>query len=86
MAKRIRHVVQIDEQKLLDWLGEQYRQTETDKAIGSAPVGTNFKELKEKLEFDPECSAIIGTSFVSTDTLNFLIVEIPAAKPKLRPV
>lgn len=51
-----------------------------------SPPGSNLADSKKVLGFDVECSAVIGTSFTDHDTLSFMVLEIPAAKPKLRTV
>ena len=87
MADRIRHMVKINEQRLLDWLKDQYRPQRRAQSVFDTPIGAVIPPEHE-LSFDPERSAIIGTSFSAHDELSFMVVEIPKAKhpPKLRTV
>ena len=72
--RRVRHLVRVNEEALLEWLAERYRESKKATAPAYLPVGSHLDDAKV-LGFDPEDSAIIGTTF-SEGGLSFIVLEI----------
>lgn len=72
--RRIRHLVPVNEEALLEWLADQHRQRKKDLAPAFAPVGTRLDDAKV-LGFDPEDSSVIGTT-ITEQGLSFIVLEI----------
>jgi hypothetical protein len=73
---RTRHLVRVDEDALLKWLGDQYREKRKYEKIYGAPVGTSLDAIdKSALGFDPAYSAVIGTTF-NEGGLSFIVLEV----------
>jgi len=78
--RRIRHLVRVDEEALLEWLADFYRKKLDAMSTNpfNVQVGDRIDDVKAKaraLGFDPEDSAIIGTTF-SEGGLSFIVLEI----------
>ena len=72
--RRTRHLVQVDEETLLEWLADYYRKRKKAMAPTFAQIGSHLDDVKA-LGFDPEDSAVIGTTF-SEGGLSFIVLEI----------
>jgi hypothetical protein len=71
---RTRHLIRVDEEALLEWLADYYRKQKRSMAPALAPVGSRLDDAKV-LGFDPEDSAVIGTT-INEGGLSFIVLEI----------